>query len=197
MPRLLYSDPSPYSAKARMGLTLANIAFESVPTDTSAEPAELMGSNPLGKIPVLILDDGRAIFDSGVILRYADRMSGNGVFPLEPDARLEAEMMESLGSGICDALVAMVYERRYRPEEKVHQDWIDRQIGKAERGFAHFEGDVPSLENGLHGGHIALRSAIGYAKLRKPDILQGSPKLGEWADGFDSARPDLAALLPK
>lgn len=197
MPRLLYSDPSPYSAKARMGLTLANIAFEGVPTDTGVEPAELMDANPLGKIPVLILDDGRTIFDSGVILRYADRMSGNGVFPLEPDARLEAEVMESLGSGICDALVAMIYERRYRPEEKVHQGWIDKQQGKAERGFAHFESRPPSLDGGIHGGHIALRAAIGYAALRMPDLPGNYPGLLQWAARFDEARPDLAALLPK
>ncbi|MCP1197958.1 glutathione S-transferase family protein [Notoacmeibacter sp. MSK16QG-6] len=197
MPRLLYSDPSPYSAKARMGLTLANIVFESVPTDTNAEPTELMEANPLGKIPVLILDDNRKIFDSGAILRYADRMSGNGVYPLQPDARLDAEVMESLSTGLCDAMVAMIYERRFRPEEMVYQGWIDKQLGKAKRGFAFFEGDVPSLDDGLHGGHITLRAAIGYAKLRMPNVLNDYPDLCEWASRFDRTRPDLATLLPK
>ncbi|RLQ87660.1 glutathione S-transferase family protein [Notoacmeibacter ruber] len=196
MPRLLYSNPSPYSSKARMGLTLANIAFEGVPTNTGEEPAELMDANPLGKIPVLILDDGRQVFDSGAILRYADRLSGNAVFPLQPDARLEAEVMESLASGICDAMVASIYERRFRPEEKVHEGWVKKQQEKARRGFSHFEQNIPAETEDLHGGHISLRAAIGYADLRMPELLSDFSALKKWAESFDEARPDLASLIP-
>ena len=64
MPKILFSSPSPYSAKARMAATHAGYAFDSVAVDTGQEPDLLISANPLGKIPVLLTDDGRAVLDS-------------------------------------------------------------------------------------------------------------------------------------
>ncbi len=60
MPKVLYAPASPYSAKVRMAAAYAGIALEAVKVDTSAEPVELIGANPLGKIPVLVTDEGEA-----------------------------------------------------------------------------------------------------------------------------------------
>ncbi|RUU07413.1 glutathione S-transferase, partial [Mesorhizobium sp. M7A.T.Ca.TU.009.01.3.2] len=95
MPRLLYASSSPYSSKVRMAAAYAGIDIETVAVKTDDKPAELIGANPLGKIPVLVLDDGRSIHDSRAITQHLNRLSKSALFPRNPDKRLEAEVLEA------------------------------------------------------------------------------------------------------
>lgn len=197
MPKLLYSGPSPYSAKARMAAALAGYEVEAVSVDTNAEPDLLIGNNPLGKIPVLLTDDGRAVFDSAMILQFINREKRNSVFPANAAKRTDAEVTEALADGLMDALLAHVYERRFRPEELVHQPWLDKQWTKATRALDHFNANPPRLAGKVHGGHLALRAALGYAALRfEGKWERGRSRLVRWMKKFDEKYPDLAALAP-
>ena len=180
--KILYSPASPYSAKVRMAARHLGIAVEEVKTDTNAAPAELLDSNPLGKIPVLIRDGESPIYDSVAIMHFLDRLSEGKLYPKKDEKRTEAEVLEALCDGVMDCLLAIVYERRSREEEKVHQPWIDKQWTKVVRALDHLENNLPKTEKKLHGGHFALAAMIGYLDLRFQ---------GQWADG----RPQLAAWL--
>jgi glutathione S-transferase len=196
VPKVLYSPTSPYSAKVRMAAAYANIPVDATVVDTNANPPELLESNPLGKIPVLVTDEG-AIFDSRAITQYLNRVSGGALFPRNPAKRTEAEKLEALADGICDCLLAHVYERRVRPEEKVHQPWLDRQWEKAARALDHLTSSTPGLPKRLTAGHIALRAMLAYLDLRFPGKWeQGRTKLKRWAARFDEKSPELTAYLP-
>jgi glutathione S-transferase len=198
MPTFLYSPASPYSAKVRMAAAHAGIACEAVVVDTNADPDLLLKNNPLGKIPVLVPDDAEAIYDSRAITQYLNRQSGNALFPRNPAKRTEAERLEALADGIADCLLAHVYERRFRPEEKIHQPWVDRQWAKAERSLDHLVANTPKLPAKIHAGHIALRATLGYMTLRFGGKWEkGRAKLTRWAKKFDEKFPELAQLLPK
>jgi glutathione S-transferase len=145
MPKILYSPTSPYSAKVRMAAAYAGIPLEAVVVDTNSQPAELTGPNPLGKIPTLVTDEGQGIYDSRTITQYLNRLSGNALFPRNAAKRLDAEMLEALADGVCDSLLAHVYERRMRPAEKVHQPWLDLQWSKAMRAFDLLNANPPKL----------------------------------------------------
>lgn len=197
MLKILYAPASPYSAKVRMAATYAQLPFEAQLVDTSANPPELIAQNPLGKIPVLVTEDG-AVFDSRTITQYLNRISGNALFPRNAAKRLEAERLEALCDGICDCLIAHIYERRSRPEEKVHQPWLDRQWDKAMRGLDHLAAATPRLPKKPTAGHIALRATLGYLALRFPGQWErGRSRLTRWATRFDERFPELAALLPR
>jgi glutathione S-transferase len=197
MPKLLYAPASPYSCKVRIAAAHAGVAIEAIKTDTNAEPAELLESNPLGKVPVLITEQGDAIFDSRAITQYLNRVSGNLLFPRNAAKRTEAERLEALSDGICDCLLAHVYERRFRPEEKVHQPWLDKQWSKVERTLDALDKAPPKLPARIHAGHIALRSCLGYMDLRFPGQWEkGRGRLKRWVRKFDGKFPDLVALLP-
>jgi len=198
MPKLLYSAASPYSAKVRMAATHAGVAFETVVTDTNAMPPILVDNNPLGKIPVWITDDNGAIYDSRVITQHLNRISGGKLFPRNAAKRLEAEKLEALTDGVCDCLLAHVYERRFRPEEKIHQEWLDKQWLKVTRALDHLVASPPKLPKKLHTGHIALRALIGYLDLRFPGKWEkGRTKLKRWAARYDQKFPELGALVPR
>lgn len=174
---LLYSPASPYSAKVRMAARHLDIDVTSVRVDTNAEPATLMDNNPLGKIPVLLLDDGGSVYDSVAIMHYLDRLSGGKLYPKKNGKRTDVEILEALCDGIMDCLLAIVYERRFRPEDKLHQPWIDKQWKKVVRGLDHLNANLPKTGKKLHGGHFALAAMIGYLDLRFA---------GEWAEGRDA-----------
>lgn len=195
--KLLYSPPSPYSAKVRMAALLANIPLEYQSVDTASDPADLLVANPLGRIPTLITDDGEPVHDSRVITQYLNRQSGNKLFPRNATKRMEAERLESLADGICDSLLLIVYERRLRPEEKVHQPWIDRQWQKATRGIEYLNANPPKLPRQIHVGHLAVRALVGYLDLRfAGNWEKGHGKLKRWAARFDAKFPELAAAAP-
>ena len=113
---ILYSPPSPYSAKVRMAAAWCGLGIDARVVNTADEPAELLAANPLGKIPVLVTDDGEGIFDSRVITQHLNRMSGGALYPRKAERRLQAEKLEAIADGINDCLLAHVYERRTRPE---------------------------------------------------------------------------------
>ena len=197
MPRILYSPASPYSAKVRMAAAYAGIACEAVVVDTNTDPALLVDNNPLGKIPVLLTDDGEAVYDSRVITQYLNRISGNALFPRNAAKRLDAEQLEALADGIADCLLAHVYERRFRPEERIHQPWLDRQWSKVERSLDHLVSNMPKLPAKITAGHIALRALIGYLALRFAGKWEkGRSKLVRWAKKFDEKFPGLVAYVP-
>ena len=197
MPKLLYASASPYSAKVRMAAVYAGIALDEAIVDTASQPPELMAANPLGKIPVLITDGGEAVYDSRVITQYLNRLAAGALFPRKPGKRMDAEGLEALADGIADCLLAHVYERRSRPEEMVHQPWLDKQWGKAVRALDHLNANPPKLGKKANAGHIALRATLGYLDLRFAGKWEkGRGKLGRWAERFDKKFPELKPLLP-
>ena len=137
---------SPFGRKARIAVSVlgldGKVKVESATTQDPADP--LRQQNPLGKIPVLVLDDGSTIFDSPVILEYLDHVAGGGkIIPTEFKARLDALKLQALADGIMDASILIVYEGRYRPAEKHEQKWLDLQQGKIDRSLAALDASPP------------------------------------------------------
>ncbi len=198
MPKILYANASPYSAKVRMAAIVAGVACEAVTVDTNADPELLVSNNPLGKIPVLLTDDGQAIYDSRSITHWLDRQAKGILFPRNATKRTEVEVLEALADGLGDCLLAHVYERRYRPAELAHKPWLDRQWSKALRALDHLDANLPRLGRRPNAGQLALRATLGYATLRFAGQWEkGRGRLTRWAKGFDRKFPELAALLPK
>ncbi len=197
MPKVLCSAASPYTSKVRMSAAYLGIGLEPVQVDTSNPTGDFLKANPLGKIPVLVADDGEVIFDSRAITQYLNRQSGNKLFPRNPVKRTDAERLEALADGIADCALAHVYERRSRPEEIVHQPWLDKQWSKVTRALDVLNANPPKLGRKINGGHIALRAVLGYLDLRFAGKWEkGRGRLKRWAARFDQKFPDLKALLP-
>ena len=189
--KILYSPASPYSNKVRMAAHYAGIAAESVLTDTASNPPELIANNPLGKIPTLITDGGKAIYDSRTIMHFLDRETKGKLYPRNAEKRTDVEILEALCDGICDSLLAIVYEKRIHPPEKIHQPWIDKQWEKVVRGLDYLEANLPKTASKLHGGHFALAAMLRYIELRfSGEWQRGRPKLKNWPKKFEKQFPD-------
>lgn len=195
--QILYSPTSPYSAKVRMAAKHVGLEFESVIVNTSVAPENLISANPLGKIPVLITESGQSVFDSRCITQYINRVTGSKLFPRQSDKRLNAEKLEALADGLCDVLITQIYERRFRPEEKIHLPWLEKQWEKTERVLTMLDEAPPRIGKRIHGGHIALAAALSYLELRFEGRWEKKhPKLKRWQKRFIELHPDLAEFLP-
>ena len=118
---LRFSPASPFGRKVRIAASVLGLSSEiDVRATNLDDPADsVRAQNPLGKIPVLILDDGTSYYDSRVIVEYLDHLAGGGrIIPREARARFEALRLQALCDGILDACLLLVYEGRYRPADK-------------------------------------------------------------------------------
>jgi glutathione S-transferase len=196
--KLLCAPTSPFSSKVRMAARYLELEITEIRVDSNAGPAILVDNNPLGKIPTLLTKDGISIFDSRGIMHYFDRMKGKRLYPAKERKRTEAEVLEALCDGACDCLLSIVYERRFRTEEKVFQPWIDRQWAKAKRTLDQLSADLPKLGKKLHGGHFALAAMLGYLQLRfEGQWEEEHSDLIGWLRTFEKKFPDYQAIKPQ
>ena len=195
---ILRSSPaSPFARKVRIAISLLGLADKIEVTATNLDDAadSVRTQNPIGKIPVLVLEDGTAYYDSRVILEYLDHLAGGGrIVPREAKARFEALRLQALCDGIMDASLMLVYEGRYRPAEMKVQSWLDRQNGKVARGLTALEAAPPALSAPPDVGQIALACLLGYRDLRFGGTWRKEyPKLVAWHDKFAAQVPAFAA----
>lgn len=191
--------PSPFARKVRIAIKVLGFEDEiTVEAADTLDPADtLRQQNPLGKLPVLVFEDGTTLFDSRVILEYLDQRAGGGRILPGGEARLPALRLQSLADGIMDAGILQIYEARYRPEEKHHQPWLDLQKAKVDRALAALEADVPSLGDPPNVGEIALACALGYLDFRFAGRWRADhPALVAWLERFAEAVPAFAETAP-
>jgi glutathione S-transferase len=197
---LLRATPmSPFGRKVRMAISRLGLwdRIEMVKADPLDPNDVLRRDNPLGKIPTLITDDGKAVYDSRVILEYLDHVAGGGrVIPTAWPARVETLTLQAMADGVMDACILIVYEGRHRPEALHHPPWLDYQRGKAVRGLTAFA-KQPADPAHFDVGTIAAACMLGYLDLRKQvDWRPEFPTLVGWLDQFRARHPEFDATAP-
>lgn len=175
------------------------LELKGIPTKTGPDADELNASNPLGKIPTLLLDDGTALFDSRVIMHEMNRIERNRLYPTARAKRRTVERLEALADGMCDAMLAIVYDKRHRPEEKQHEEWQEMQWTKVVHTLDWLERNPVRLASRLHAGHFALAAALGYADLRhgERNWSRGRPKTKRFQRRFAEVFPHWDELRPQ
>ena len=201
--KLFAAPTSPYSRKVRIVLAEKHIDYEMV-ADNPGDPATRVPQfNPLGKIPVLVLDDEITLFDSRVIVEYLDSASPVGrLIPDDTRQRIQVRRWEALADGCTDAAVAVVYEKR-RPADKQSAEVIARQQGKIDRALKAMSDDLGSRAGcsgkGYNLADIAVGCTLGYLDLRMPDLNWRKlyPNLGKLSDKLSKRASFKDTVPPK
>jgi glutathione S-transferase len=175
--KLIGSVTSPYVRKVRVVMAEKRLDYQFVTEDVWSDATTISSSNPLGKVPCLILDGGEAVFDSRVIVEYLDTLSPVGkLIPQPGRERAEVKTWEALADGVMDAGVLWRMEATWvhRPAYERSQAWMDRQRAKVLAGIAAMSkglGDKPFCA-GIHLSlaDIAVGCALGWLDFRFPDI---------------------------
>lgn len=199
--KLIASLTSPFARKVRIVLAEKHIECElqiDVPWEATTHVPEY---NPLGKIPVLMLDDGTPLYDSRVIVEYLDHAAPvHNLLPKDARSRIAAKRWEALADGISDAAAAIFLEKK-RPEAQQSADWILRQEQKVFRGLEVIANDVGDhawcMGDNYSLADIAVGCALGYLELRFPHIKwrEAHPNLARLASKLNE-RPSFSSTMP-
>jgi len=190
--KLIGSTSSPYVRKVRVVMSEKKLDYQFVEEDVWSAETSIMESNPLGKVPCLVMEGGEALFDSRVIVEYLDTLSPVGkLIPAVGRERAEVKTWEALADGVMDALVLARLESHWagRGTGERSQAWIDRQLAKAQASFKAMSqglGEKPFCAGiYLSLADLAVGCALGYAEFRFPDV--------DWRTPY----PNLAKLQDK
>lgn len=189
MLQLIASPTSPFARKVAVVLAEKKIEYQAIDASPWADGNPVHAWNPLGKVPVLVLDDGTSIYDSRVIVEYLDTVSPvSRLIPEQSRQRIMVKRWEALADGICDAALAVVLESR-RPVRQQSKDWDARQRRKVLAGVAEMARELGDKAwcngEGYTLADIAVGCALAYLDLRLPQT--------EWR----IAHPNLGRLAEK
>jgi len=186
----------------RIVLEEKRIPYEFVIARPSLAEDKVAQFNPLGKVPVLVRDDGKAIYDSAVIVEYLDGLVAEPrLIPQAFDERIEVRRWEALGDGIADATVEISHDYVEPEDKRKSPAWYDKQRRKIQRGLATMEKDLGGREY-CHGAcytlaDVAAGFALGYLDhaLAEFEWRSAHPALNKLAARL-SSRASFRATLP-
>ena len=175
--KLIGAITSPYVRKVRVVMAEKKLDYSFAQENVWAADSTITESNPLGKVPCLIMEGGEALFDSRVIVEYLDTLSPVGkLIPAVGRERAEVKTWEALADGLLDAAILARLEATWdgRGKTQRSQAWIDRQMAK-------IDASLKAMSTGLaekpfcFGIHLSLADiavgcALGYLDFRFPQI---------------------------
>lgn len=175
--KLIGSTTSPYVRKVRIVMAEKKLDYQFVNEDVWSADTQIAASNPLGKVPCLVMEGGEALFDSRVIVEYVDTLSPVGkLIPDRGRERAEVKTWEALSDGLLDAAILARLEATWpgRKEGERSQAWIDRQLKKIDDSLAAMDRALAERSNcvgiQISLADIAVGVAVGYLDFRFPQI---------------------------
>ena len=191
--KLLYTPNSPYARKVRIVAMEKHIELMLQEVVLADPDCIVKNHNPLGKVPVLILDDGDSIYDSRVIVEYLDNHApGTHLIPTNNTSKIAARRWEALADGVCDAAVSAMLEQRKAPE-KQSQANIDKQLEKVKRGLEVLNLDITKkkwcVSETFGLADIALGCMLGYVDLRFKQL--------NWQDNYPNLAKHYSLLVKR
>jgi glutathione S-transferase len=190
--KLIGSLTSPYVRKVRIVMAEKKLDYRLELEDVWSAETRITASNPLGKVPCLVMEGGEAVFDSRVIVEYVDTLSPVGrLIPASGRERVEVRTWEALGDGLLDASIAVRLEQTWpgRTEAQRSPAWIDRHLAKVHAALKAMSLGLGEKAwcTGIHFtlADIAVGVALGYLDFRFPQI--------DWREPY----PNLARLYEK
>ena len=199
--KLYISAGSPFARKIRILLLEKNVPHELETIDLWAAN-DLKETNPVGKVPALRLGDGRVLINSPLIADYVDsRFPAPRFIPADADGRLDVRRWEAVADATMDAAVVSIYEARFHDDARRSREYLERQRGKIDSGFAAIErmlghrswcvGDAMTLADiavGCHSGFIVSRRPEFFPQEKYP-ALAGLWKTLEARESFRKTAP--------
>jgi glutathione S-transferase len=188
--KLIGSVTSPYVRKVRVVMAEKKLDYSLELDNVWGADTRIHLSNPLGKVPCLVMEDGSAMYDSRVIAEYLDTLTPVcKLLPPNGRDRANVKVWEALADGVLDAAILVRLERTLRPSEQQSAAWIERQLGKVHAGLHVMSSDLGDspfcMGNHYTLADVAVGCALGWLLFRFPDI--------EWRAEY----PNLARLFDK
>ena len=178
----------PYVQRAAIALAEKAVPFERVYVDLADKPAWFLALSPLGKTPVLKVDD-RAIFESAVILEYLEETGPHPLHPADPLRRAEHRAWIEFGSAVLND-IAGLYSAKDQAAFTAKAEALATKFARLESHLGPgpwFDGDF-SLVDGVFGP--VFRYFDVFDRIGEFGVLTGKSKVAAWRKAL-AARPSI------
>ena len=193
---------SPYVRRTAISLRLLGVPFEHRSISVFSTFEQFSAINPVVKAPTLVCDDGSVLMDSTLIVDYAQSLSGRSLLAADPARRLRELRLTGLALAACEKTVQIVYERKLRPAEKLHQPWMDRVQGQLVAAYSALEREIaaeplPASEETMTQAGVSMAVAWAFTQLLTPDAVlpRDFPALAAFSAQAESLPVFLAAPM--
>jgi glutathione S-transferase len=172
---LIGVNRSPFTRRVAITLHIYGMQFEQRALSGFADRDAVRTSNPLGRIPALVLDDGETLIDSGAIIDHLDEVYGRerALTPPAGADRRAVLKISALMMGACEKFLHAAYERNQRPAEKRHQPWIDDCIAQATNALAAVETMIGPAQSYLLLGRLTQADVTAFIAERLGRVVGG------------------------
>lgn len=163
---------SPFVRRVAISLSVLDLPFEHRDWSVGKDADLIRVHNPLGRVPVLVLDDGEALIESAMILDHLDEQVGpeRALLPARGQARRDALKLIALALGAVEKGLQIVVERVFRPDDKRHAPWVERCTRQVDGALAVLEAAVapatsqPWLGDAIGQVDITLGCVLTYLR---------------------------------
>ncbi|MBS4046353.1 MAG: glutathione S-transferase family protein [Alphaproteobacteria bacterium] len=179
MLKLIGRNLSPYSRRVAVAMTLLDIPHSREYLSVTADPDRGLELNPVGRVPVLELEDGERLIESAAILDYLMELVGpaKSLIPPHGKSRRDCIQLMAIGSGVLDKAVNAVYEQRRRPAEKIHEPWRQHLLRQAAGGLAALDRRAASrpdawlLNDQIGLADITAAVTVTFLRVMVPELV--------------------------
>ncbi len=196
MPKLtlISHDLCPYVQRAVIALAEKGERFDRVYVDLANKPDWFLAISPLGKVPLLKVDDA-VIFESAVILEYLEETQGNPLHPADPLARAHHRAMIEFGSAVLSDIwgleIAPARDPALANIEALRKKFacLEKSLGAG----PWFAGERFGLVDATFGP--VFRYFDLFDRLLDHGILAGKPKVAAWRAALAGRRSVAEAVV--
>jgi glutathione S-transferase len=166
---------SPFTRRVAITLNFYGMSFEQRTLSGFADRDAVRKSNPLGRIPALVLDDGETLVDSGAIIDHLDEVYGRdrALTPPAGADRRAVLKIAALMMGACEKFLHAAYERNQRPKEKLHQPWIDDCSAQASNALTAVEAMIEPGQTHVLLGRLTQADVTAFIAERLGRVIGG------------------------
>jgi len=168
---------SPYTRRVAISLMVLGISYQHDTRSVFGDFDSMRKTNPLGRIPSLILDDGTVLIDSAAILDWIDESVGpdRALIPPAGLARCDALQRIALANGAVDKIGGgRNYENLIRPSRYRWPEWIERTTTQGLGALEALNARDWPASAPLDQAQITAGCAIDYVKVTAPDLVPES-----------------------
>jgi glutathione S-transferase len=171
---------SPYVRRVAVSLQLLGLPFEHRSISVFSTFDQFQAINPVVKAPTLVCDNGVVLMDSSLIIDYAESLAAPGrtLVPAGIDQRQRALRVTGLALAACEKSVQIIYERKLRPAEKLHQPWVARVTGQMLAACAELEAELVrsplAADGAIDQAGVSTGVAWHFIQMMVPELVNAA-----------------------
>jgi glutathione S-transferase len=190
----------PWVQRAAIVLRVKNVAYDITYIDRNKRPDWFLAVSPHSKVPVLLVNDKEALFESNAIAEYLDETAAPRLHPEDPLARARnrawTDYVSTFASAISNTAYSDSEEEFAARSAKITEPFskLNDALGKRGNAGPFFNGPKFSLVDAAYAPFLQRYTFMD--RIKPLGILEKFPHLTAWRDALLASPAVKASTVP-